>query len=205
MAAVPGIWARLDQVGLTTVQACGDSARNVVCCPVAGVDADEAFDAYPAARAVSAFFTGNRAYANLPRKFKISVTGCRDDCAQAELNDIGLWPARTDEGTVGFNVVVGGGLSDGAKPRLDDPHLDIAPPASVGHRPRRRDRLARSRDHSRARSEAREHLDPVALDAAKAAAAIMGMNNLYYRSKHTSWPTQGSPATTTSPPAFGCR
>ena len=46
------------------------------------------------ARAVSAFFTGNREYANLPRKFKIAVTGCGEDCARVEINDIGLWPAR---------------------------------------------------------------------------------------------------------------
>lgn len=116
MADVPGIWARLEEVGLGTLQACGDSARNVLCCPVSGVDAEEVFDAYPAARAISEFFTGNREYANLPRKFKISLTGCRDDCAQAELNDIGLWPARNGDGRVGFNVLVGGGLSDG--PRL---------------------------------------------------------------------------------------
>ena len=91
---VPRIWRRFAAVGLTTVQACGDSARNVLSCPVSGVDADEAFDALPVAQAVSDFFTGNREYANLPRKFKMSVTGCVEDCAQAEINDIGLWPAR---------------------------------------------------------------------------------------------------------------
>ena len=116
MADVPVIWERLEAVGLGTLQACGDSARNVLCCPVAGVDAEEALDAFPVAQAVSDFFTGNREYANLPRKFKISVTGCREDCAQAELNDIGLWPATDDAGRLGFNVLVGGGLSDG--PRL---------------------------------------------------------------------------------------
>ena len=58
------------------LQACGDSARNVSSCPVSGVDPNEAFDGRPVAEAVSAFFTGNREYANLPRKFKISVTGC---------------------------------------------------------------------------------------------------------------------------------
>jgi ferredoxin-nitrite reductase len=105
---------------MTTVQACGDSARNVLCCPVSGLDADEVLDAHPVARAVSDFFTGNRAYANLPRKFKLSVTGCREDCAQAEINDIGLWPARLDDGrTVGFNVLVGGGLSDGPRMASD--------------------------------------------------------------------------------------
>ena len=100
---IPRIWRRFAAVGLTTVQACGDSARNVLCCPVSGVDADEAFDALPVARAISDFFTGNREYANLPRKFKISVTGCVEDCAKAEINDIGLWPARAADGTLGFN------------------------------------------------------------------------------------------------------
>jgi ferredoxin-nitrite reductase len=119
IGAVPGIWSRLEAVGMTTVQACGDSARNVLCCPVSGLDADEVLDAHPVARAVSDFFTGNREYANLPRKFKLSVTGCREDCAQAEINDIGLWPARQDDGRVGFNVLVGGGLSDGPRMASD--------------------------------------------------------------------------------------
>lgn len=116
---VPRIWQRFADVGITTVQACGDSARNVLCCPVSGVDANEAFDALPVALEVSGFFTGNREYANLPRKFKISVTGCLEDCAQAEINDIGLWPARTKEGQLGFNVLAGGGLSDGERMASD--------------------------------------------------------------------------------------
>jgi ferredoxin-nitrite reductase len=119
IGAVPEIWARLEAVGMTTVQACGDSARNVLCCPVSGLDADEVLDAHPVARAVSDFFTGNREYANLPRKFKLSVTGCREDCAQAEINDIGLWPARRQDGAAGFNVLVGGGLSDGPRMASD--------------------------------------------------------------------------------------
>ncbi|MHB8440403.1 MAG: nitrite/sulfite reductase, partial [Acidimicrobiales bacterium] len=116
---VPRIWKRFAEVGLTTIQACGDSARNVLSCPVSGVDADEVFDALPAALAVTDFFTGNREYANLPRKFKMSATGCREDCAQAEIQDIGLWPARQADGTVGFNVLAGGGLSDGERMASD--------------------------------------------------------------------------------------
>jgi len=119
IADVPRIWERFDKVGLTTVQACGDCARNVLCCPVSGVGAGEVFDALPVAVAISDFFTGNREYANLPRKFKMSVTGCVEDCAQAEINDIGLWPARGGDGTVGFNLLVGGGLSDGERMASD--------------------------------------------------------------------------------------
>ena len=116
---VPEIWRRLEAVGMTTVQACGDSARNVLCCPVSGIDYKEVLNAYPAARAISDYFTGNREYANLPRKFKMSVTGCVEDCAQAEINDIGMLPARLEDGTIGFNVRVGGGLSDGPRMASD--------------------------------------------------------------------------------------
>ncbi len=112
---VPRIWKRFAEVGLTTVQACGDSSRNVLSCPVSGVDGDEVFHALPVAIEITAFFTGNREYANLPRKFKMSVTGCREDCAQAEIQDVGLWPARADDGRVGLNVLVGGGLGDGER------------------------------------------------------------------------------------------
>ena len=77
---IPEIWRRLEAAGMTTVQACGDSARNVLCCPVSGLDHEEVVDAYPVAQAINDYFTGNREYANLPRKFKMSVTGCLEDC-----------------------------------------------------------------------------------------------------------------------------
>jgi ferredoxin-nitrite reductase len=119
MENVPEIWRRLEEAGITTVQACGDSARNVLCCPVSGLGHDEAIDAYPVAQAISAYFTGNREYANLPRKFKMSVTGCLEDCAQAEINDVSMLPARLEDGTLGFNLRVGGGLSDGPRMASD--------------------------------------------------------------------------------------
>ena len=119
IADVPRIWQRFWEVGLTTVQACGDSARNVCSCPVSGIDAKEVVDAYPVAQAISAFFTGNREYANLPRKWKVAVTGCTEDCARVEINDVGLWPAERSDGTVGFNVLIGGGLSDGERMASD--------------------------------------------------------------------------------------
>jgi ferredoxin-nitrite reductase len=119
MGDIPEIWRRLEEAGITTVQACGDSARNVLCCPVSGLGNDEVIDAYPVAQAISNYFTGNREYANLPRKFKMSVTGCLEDCAQAEINDIGMLPARLEGGTLGFNLRVGGGLSDGPRMASD--------------------------------------------------------------------------------------
>ncbi len=122
MADIPKVWERLEAVGMTTVQACGDSARNVLCCPVSGLGHDEVIDAFPIAERINDFFTGNREYANLPRKFKMSITGCTEDCAQAEINDIGLLPAKLEDGTIGFNVRVGGGLSDGPRMASD---LDV--------------------------------------------------------------------------------
>jgi ferredoxin-nitrite reductase len=119
MGDIPEIWRRLEKAGITTVQACGDSARNVLCCPVSGLDHEELIDAYPVAQGINYYFTGNREYANLPRKFKMSVTGCLEDCAQAEINDIGLLPARLEDGTIGFNLRVGGGLSDGPRMASD--------------------------------------------------------------------------------------
>ena len=119
IADVPRIWQRFWDVGLTTVQACGDSARNVCSCPVSGIDANEVVEAYPVAQAISAYFTGNREYANLPRKWKIAVTGCTEDCARVEINDVALWPAEQGDGTLGFNVLVGGGLSDGERMASD--------------------------------------------------------------------------------------
>jgi ferredoxin-nitrite reductase len=130
MGNVPEIWRRLEDVGVTTVQACGDSARNVLCCPVSGLGREEVIDAYPVAQAISTYFTGNREYANLPRKFKMSVTGCLEDCAQAEINDIGMLPAKLEDGTLGFNLRVGGGLSDG--PRMaSDVDVFVDPGAAV--------------------------------------------------------------------------
>ncbi|MEF8781634.1 MAG: ferredoxin--nitrite reductase [Haloarculaceae archaeon] len=134
---VPEVWDRYDEVGLTTIQGCGDSARNVLGCPAAGVSDHEAFNAQPVVDAVSDFFTENREYANLPRKFKMTITGCVHDCGQSQINDVGLTPAQkkiddipanTSAGGAwqyGFHVKVGGGLSDG--PRMASP-LDVFVP-----------------------------------------------------------------------------
>ena len=122
---IPEIWARYDEVGLTTVQGCGDGARNVLGCPAAGLTDHEHFNAHPVVDAVSEYFTGNREYANLPRKFKMTITGCRQDCAQSQINDVGLTPARKrigGEDYYGFHARVGGGLSDG--PRMAS-NLDV--------------------------------------------------------------------------------
>jgi sulfite reductase beta subunit-like hemoprotein len=113
---VPHILSELEGVNLTTQEACGDVVRNVVGCPLAGVDDEELVDASPLVNRVTELFLNNRDFSNLPRKFKISISGCLQRCAQHEINDIGLVAVTNDEGEVGFDLFVGGGL--GARPRL---------------------------------------------------------------------------------------
>ena len=108
---VPGIYERYERVGLTNVGACGDITRNVVGCTLAGIAHDQIADGHAAADAIHFRMLGNRAYSNLPRKLKISVTGCAEDCARGLINDIALSGARAEDGTPGFNLRVGGGLS----------------------------------------------------------------------------------------------
>ena len=105
-----GLW----QVGLNTMGACGDVVRNVTGCPVAGVDADEIVDASPLVLETSRLLAGNSDFYNLPRKFKISITGCRVWCPYPEINDIGLTALTREVGgkpEVGFSLRVAGGLS----------------------------------------------------------------------------------------------
>ncbi|WP_135665225.1 nitrite/sulfite reductase [Halorhabdus rudnickae] len=117
---VPEIFEKLEDNGLSTQQACGDSWRNIVGCPVAGKDSHELIDAWPIARDLHDTFKGNEDHTNLPRKWKVSVTGCTEGCGQGDINDLALEPARKEidgETVTGFNVRVGGGLSR-KEPRL---------------------------------------------------------------------------------------
>ncbi|AGB39876.1 rhodanese-like domain-containing protein [Natronococcus occultus] len=108
------IWSRYEDVGLETMQACGNSVRNVVACPAAGIDPNETVDVRPIVERICERFLGDHEYANLPRKFKISIAGCHENCARAQIQDLALTPAVKD-GRDGFAVRVGGGLSDGPR------------------------------------------------------------------------------------------
>ncbi len=108
-----GILNRLDQAGISTRGACGDIARNVVGCPVAGVDRDEILDGSLLAEQLNAYFS-TKEYADLPRKFKISVSGCRTGCIHPEIQCIALTGVeRVVDGKkeAGFDLRAGGGLA----------------------------------------------------------------------------------------------
>ena len=112
---VPEIWRRLEAVGLSTTEACGDSPRVIVGCPLAGVDADEVLDGSGAIREVAATYLGDPAYANLPRKFKTSISGCTVHCTNHEINDVALVGVVHPELGPGYDLWVGGGLSTNPK------------------------------------------------------------------------------------------
>lgn len=113
---MPDVYARLEQVGLTVTGACGDIPRNVVGCTLAGIGHNQVVDGLATSQALHDYFLGKKLYSNLPRKFKISVSGCEEDCARGLINDLSLSGAVTEDGTAGYNVRVGGGLS--SAPRL---------------------------------------------------------------------------------------
>jgi sulfite reductase (ferredoxin) len=108
---VPAIWERLDEVGLSSLQACGDVPRNILGCPVAGIDAGEILDASAVLRATEAVAAGNPAFANLPRKFKTAISGCSSQCTAHEVNDISFIGVIGPDGRPGLDLWVGGGLS----------------------------------------------------------------------------------------------
>jgi sulfite reductase (ferredoxin) len=108
---VPAIWSELEATGLSTTEACGDTPRNILGCPLAGIDASEIIDPTSALLEANAALVGDPRFSNLPRKFKISITGCTHRCGQHEINDIGLVGARHPDGRVGYDLWVGGGLS----------------------------------------------------------------------------------------------
>ena len=97
--------------GLTTREACGNSVRNITCCPQAGVSPTELFDVTPYSEAMTRYLLRHPLSSSLPRKFKIAFEGCADeDHALLGMHDLGYRAAIRD-GRRGFRVVVGGGTS----------------------------------------------------------------------------------------------
>lgn len=123
---VPVVFAKMEEVGLTSLQTGMDNVRGVMTCPVAGMHPDEVSDATQIVQAMTEEILGNRDYTNLPRKFNVAVTGCPDNCIHMETQDLALVPASHDEGhgkRIGYNVLAGGKLGSGGY-RIATP-LDI--------------------------------------------------------------------------------
>jgi sulfite reductase (ferredoxin) len=114
---IPEIVDTLDKIGLSPKGACGDVVRNVTGCPLAGLAHDEIHDASALAVELAHALVANPEFYNLPRKFKMSATGCPLWCSYPEINDVAFTAVkRGDE--LGYTVRVGGGLSN-------EPHLAV--------------------------------------------------------------------------------
>ncbi|MEK7285763.1 MAG: sulfurtransferase TusA family protein [Nitrospirota bacterium] len=132
------ILTRLAEVGLTTREACGNTVRNVTACHLAGACHTETFNVAPISEKVAYHLLRNPINADLPRKFKISFSGCKSECAMAAIHDIGfIAESRPKGGTspadgsvaYGFKVYVGGGL--GSSPKLAKLYSEFLPFSEV--------------------------------------------------------------------------
>jgi sulfite reductase (ferredoxin) len=113
---VPAIWEKLEAVGLSTTEACGDCPRVIIGSPVAGIAADEIIDGTPAVDEIHDRYIGGKEFSNLPRKFKTAISGSPVQDVVHEINDIAFVGVVHPEHGPGFDVWVGGGLS--TNPRL---------------------------------------------------------------------------------------
>jgi len=122
IADAPWVLQRLSAAGLTTQQSGMDNVRNIVSCPLSGLTEDEVIDTRVLATRMQQAIIGSKRFSNLPRKFNLSVTGCREDCGHAQVHDLSFVPAQRDC-EIGFNVLVGGALG-GMTPEYARP-LDV--------------------------------------------------------------------------------
>ncbi|WP_413801930.1 nitrite/sulfite reductase [Streptomyces iranensis] len=112
---VPEIWRRLEAVGLSTTEACGDTPRVIIGSPVAGIAEDEIIDGTSAIEEIHQRYIGSKEFSNLPRKFKTAVSGSPLLDVVHEINDIAFVGVRHPEHGPGFDLWVGGGLSTNPK------------------------------------------------------------------------------------------
>lgn len=115
---VPEIWRRLEDVGLSTTEACGDVPRVILGSPVAGVAADEIIDPTPQINEIAERFIGDPSLANLPRKYKTAITGHPSQDVVHEINDCAFVAVEHPELGIGYDLWVGGALS--VVPRLGE-------------------------------------------------------------------------------------
>ncbi len=108
---VPEIWRRLESVGLSTMEACGDVPRVMLGCPMAGILEDEVLDATDVIADTVEKYVGNPEFSNLPRKWKTSMSGCVDHCTEPEIDDVSFVGVVNSHGEAGYDLWVGGGLS----------------------------------------------------------------------------------------------
>jgi sulfite reductase (NADPH) hemoprotein beta-component len=105
----PDILGHLAEVEMHAIQTSGNCLRNITTDQFAGVAADEVIDPRPLAEILRQWTTFHPEFAFLPRKFKIAISGTKEDRAVTWFHDIGLH-LQQQNGEIGFRVIVGGGL-----------------------------------------------------------------------------------------------
>jgi sulfite reductase (ferredoxin) len=108
---MPAIWKLLEDCGMQTTEACGDTPRVVLGSPVAGIAMDEIIDGTPAIQEIVRRWVGDPELSNLPRKFKTAVSGSPHQDVAHETHDIAFVGIDHPEFGAGFDLWVGGGLS----------------------------------------------------------------------------------------------
>lgn len=109
----PKVWAKLEEYGVTTREACGNTVRNMTGSASAGVDPDEPFDVSPYVYEHFRYFLRNPICQEMGRKIKISFSSSDKDTAFSFIHDLGFIPkVKTENGKEirGFKVLVAGGL-----------------------------------------------------------------------------------------------
>lgn len=116
---VPEIWRRLEAVGLSTTEACGDTPRVIIGSPLAGIAATEVLDPTWAIQEIQRRYIGSPEFANLPRKYKTAISGLPD--VAHEVQDVAFVGVNHPDHGPGLDVWVGGGLATNPKlaKRLD--------------------------------------------------------------------------------------
>ncbi|MEG0142203.1 MAG: nitrite/sulfite reductase, partial [Comamonas sp.] len=100
----------LASVNLHGIQTSGNCIRNTTTDALAGIAPDEAIDPRPYAEILRQWTTLHPEFAFLPRKFKIAITGAKEDRAATGWHDVGLHMVKNEAGEIGFKVFVGGGM-----------------------------------------------------------------------------------------------
>src|SRR3989442_8984317 len=101
---VPGVIARLEAAGLSSLQTGMDNIRGIIGCPATGLTPNELVDTAGIAAEFQRIFLGNQAFTNLPRKFNVTITGCPDNCPTPETQDIAMTPAIGQGDRGGLNL-----------------------------------------------------------------------------------------------------
>ncbi len=127
MRDIPEALTFLSERGLTTREACGDTVRNIVVCPFAGIDRNERFDVAPYAEVLGRYLLRNPLTQKLPRKFKIAFEGCDEDHVGLAWQDVGIRAVLAGTGRPGFRVTLAGGL--GALPQAG---IELEPFTATG-------------------------------------------------------------------------